>query len=311
MPKNRDEEEEDILAEIEADLEGDEAEDELPEEYREAVERRVKAETNKFKAQYGGRLKGAVDTLRKHGFEITQDGVDVRDKDRAARFLGIDAVAPKGKAEPEKPAVDEDLGEIPDPQYEREKFDAYVLKLAERKATEANRDTHAAMLELQQEVATERLDTAVERAREVLPKFGLGDIADHPDFEDAFKAALVELNIPMSKWRDPKMLARVGGVINADLRAQRPAGAYDDLFDEDDPKPRRGPAGGDVRRALNRETLRSGGPSASGTRVQTDDRYSEIDRKAAELLGVSLEEARALKEQSGRAYDKAAGKRKR
>lgn len=279
----------------------------LPDDIRARFVAALDARSNAFRAQYGGTVKDAVRQLKQHGFEIGDEGIRVRDRDRARQFLGLSGVEEDGHRgdREEKKVEEEPLPTVaPDPNYDPEGFNSYVQRLAAQQSESARAELQRIMPAVDRMYGKDAMDTATAH----LDDYGLGDLLDMPGFERALVQGLKALNVPVDQWQDPATVARVAGVINVDLRQQsRQSNRFDDLLDE--PAPRRA-AGGErgqergqergrgredvsPRRELERGALHSVAPS--GGRVSTRTVYSDSDRMVANKLGISLSEVQALR----------------
>lgn len=249
------------------------------------------AEFQQHKAAHSRRINTArsEDGLLKYGLDLDESGKPVvRDPALFARaalpFLGQG----QGEAKEEPEEVPEWLrDDIPT-------LDKRYQTLAE-KAMEARYEARIAAMEArlaaaEGNVAQPALNALPALAREALEADGLGQLADHADFDAAILDAVKNAKLTQQQLSDPDAIAPLASMVGVLLQRQNPQGRT----------PRRQAPNGDVLRAnLSRNSLGATGASRGGGR---DGGYTQEEIEGAASLGVTPAAYRAAGEDpTGRA----------
>jgi hypothetical protein len=286
MPREDEEweygDEQDDLGDQDPDGDGASTEEELPEELAarlEAEKAKLKAqyedEFNQHKAKYGRRFGTLLEQMREAGFDAAEDGaLVIRDPQTAMQKL---VAAPQ-----QKPKQEEDPE--PDMWAETEKWKAWQRKQAAKEAEAALApqigELKQMMAQLVQSQTQQVIPAAAQTARDYLDTLGLGQFAEHPDFEDAFGKAMQ--SVPQEHWNNP-LAVQTAAMTLIPVLASRPAGSNS--------APRRDPR--EVAANVYRQSAQSTGRTRPTSRAPESDVTAE-ERELAELSGMSVAEWRAM-----------------
>jgi hypothetical protein len=184
----------------------------LSDEQKAEIERRAQAradeQINQFKGSYGRRFGAAIADARNKGLDIGEDGtVLIRDPQAAAKALGI-TVAQAEQRMTEQQATDP----LDEP------IDAYnddPATVQQKIQRQIQKGIESALTPLKSELEQVRgtayrpvLDAIPNIGREHLETYGLGHIADHPEFDETLQGTLQALAAQNPKaLTDPKAIA--------------------------------------------------------------------------------------------------------
>jgi hypothetical protein len=202
---------------------------ELDAETAALVERKAAEREKAVEAKYR-------EALKAQGLDLAGDRVAIRDMNQFATEFGFgqppaqqpqQAPAPKEEAPADPFAA---IGPRPDPSYDAEGFDRWqaardqvLIQQAQQRAAEAMAPQFQ---QLQSMFAQTQVDRATDRAKEILRSSGLGALADHPRFDEAFGQAILEQ--PVERWGQAEILTATAGWVLPKLgpapaaAAQRP-----------------------------------------------------------------------------------------
>lgn len=267
-------EEEELSEELKAKLDAKTAE----------IEAKLQEKFAADKARYGRRFGAALEELRGMGMDVAEDGkVVLRDQQTAVqKLIGI---APQAQQK-------QDEDPEPDMWADTERWKAWNRKQAAKEAAAQIAPEIASMKQMVEQLVQSQtqqvLPTAANTARDYLDGLGLGQFADHPDFEEAFAVAMK--GIDQSQWGNP-LAAQTAAMTLIPMLATRPAGNV---------QPRR-----DTREAtanIHRQSAQSTGRTRPSSRAPESD-VSAAERELAELSGMSMDEWRGFgTEESGIDY---------
>ena len=261
----------------------DELNDEEVEDDFSDVDDDTKARFDKYIAKQqkdlDSKLMQARQGLQTVGLDLGDDGqVAIKDL-RAAQSYFSPAVE---TSQVIQQTIQDEDDEWSDPVLDTEKYDKKFKKEVAKEVAKATEVYIKETQLLKQAMLEDKIDQAVIRVEDAINKYAplYAEILEHPQFETMFREALS--NTSMEYWRDGRSLAKFVGMIGVDLpqveRLQRKSKVV--------PQEQ-------VRSSMNRQTLGQISPSKGSTSKQTVD-YSDIDRETAALLGVSLDQAKAL-----------------
>lgn len=269
--------------EIDADAEGEaEDEEELDEETRAVVEKHAARARDEVET----RVRAA---LQEQGFDLAADGTPViRDAQKASGFVGVRPAPPAASQPAASAPVASDAEpdeEMPDP-YDTEQFQRYLKR---RDESVAQRATAAALEEfkrLSQPTSNLTLDIAAreatERAKRLLPEYGLQRLVEHPQFDEEYRRLL--LSVDPQFWSEDEALATYGSMLIPKLHQKgQPSRDESGRFTSD----------AAVRAAAHRE-MQQPNQFADGSRGVPGSQPTLEERALAEQLGHSVGVVRAL-----------------
>jgi hypothetical protein len=270
-----------------------EAEEETPEQQQAASVAELQKQLNQQKAA-AGRMRAAI---QRHGLGV-DDGGNVLVQNRALADGLLQAQGGPVQQQAATPEEDEPE-EMPDPTLDPEGFAGWLNKRDEKLASRTAASFQAQMSEqmagLRGPLQGIQMEKAIQAAEAVLPAKGLGFLLEREDFDTLFKQALVNGNIPEANWTNPAMVTMVAGAILAQLPDDEEPPA---------PRPRRAPSAAEQRAAASaiaRDSHRATGASRGGGRP-ADTTATDWEQRAAQSLGVTVEQYRALGDPTGNEY---------
>jgi hypothetical protein len=256
----------------------------LDEETRARLERYSARQAKQHQEQ----LTRQQEVLRQAGLRVGDDGLSVADMNTARSYFA--PLAPAA-APAQQPAAktQENEEEWVDPLIDPERYHQKLTRVIE----DASKPYKEEIAELRQTILQDRIDQAVDKVGQAVEQFAplYAEALEHPEFESHLRAHLQAM--PMSQWRDPRNLCRVVGLLIPDLApVEKPARRQGGQS----PAPQRTPQ--ETARALvNRSTLQQGSPSRDSSSTK-GRQFSDTDRLLAERLGIPVEEAWALGQDS-------------
>jgi len=251
-------------------------------------------------------------TLQAQGLDLAADGtVVIRDPKRFSEFaaplaganaprdMGSDPAQRSEATASQVPPVED---ERPDPNYDLEAFLKWKDRQDEKRIQAAIKQVTEQQQSVAQQVYSREAGFAVAQAKELLPQYGLAALAEHPDFEEKFRGALREVD-PLF-WSDSNNLARIGASLITELPAQQNAPRdASGRFTAANPLTA-------VKQQLNRGALAQTGPVSDGGRTGRGEPVTDEERIWAQRVGCTIEELRALGDETGQAYRQAREKAK-
>lgn len=290
MPRLYDEDDEQLDDEQEVEETEDEEEDDLSdldEETRERLERQMARQEQKHLSE----LRKREEAVQGVGLSFDGQGrVAIGDLSRASSYFAPlaqsrrEAEQESVRHTPEVRPQEEEDEEWVDPSYDSEKFQK---QLANRIAKETSKYEQA-LQGMQQFFVEDKIEQAMEKVEAAVEKHApyLSAVIEHPQFEETMRQVLG--NMPMSSWRTSQNLAQVVGMVGPQLGTIMPKKSA--KTQEPSVQER-------ARSTVNRSTLSQSAPSKSLSSGKGRE-YSDEDKYVAERLGIPLEEAWALGQDS-------------
>jgi hypothetical protein len=238
---------------------------------------RIDKYTAKKEQEYQSKLTKAQESLRNIGLNLNDDGVSIGDLATASRYF-----APLGNpAIPQQPVKQESQEEEEwvDPSYDPQKYEKKFKKAVAEEVSSLKEDNRL----LREAFIEDKIDQAVVRVEAAVAKYAplYAEILEHPQFEGSFREVLK--TFPMEQWRDPRNLVKIVGMMGVDLPQEERKPKRDTTSTQEQ-----------ARSIMQRETLRMTAPSRDASSAKGKQEYSDLDKETAALLGISIEQARAL-----------------
>jgi len=263
---------------------GDDAEDDLSDiddDLKERFERQLQRQERAYQAELKKREEAAAGV----GLSFDSSGrIAVSDTGKAAQYFSPLSRREDPAPPPQPvPKAEEPEEEWVDPSYDKDAFQKQLGRYVAKETAGYQQQLQA----MQSFIVEDKIDQAIEKCEAAVTKHApyLADLLEHPEFEGAMRNALGQLQ--MNQWRTPKDLARVVGLIAPDLA---------ETMERKAPKPKAGPSPQEkFRSQVQRSTMQQIAPSRA-TSPGRGKEFSDEDRMVAERLGIPLEEAAALGE---------------
>lgn len=279
------------------DTEADELAD-LDDETRGLVVKAAERALGKQQAQ-------VLASLQAQGLDLAADGtVVIRDARKAAEFTGASsrsaaaepAAAAPAVAAKQEPADDE---QPPDPNYDPVAFAKWTQKQIQRGVDAALGQVAQRQQDVEQWRFHREAEYAVERAKQLLPEYGLGAIVEHPDFEEKYREALSK--VEPNHWLVPENLVRIGSTLIVDLKpATTATRGADGRFVT--------PSTSAVKQSIHRGALAQTGPAGDAVRSARVTPEMEAERVWAQRLNCTVDELRSLADETPASYRQARAK---
>lgn len=221
------------------------------------------------------------DGLRSIGLDFGPDPgqISISDLNTASKYFS--GLFREPNVETENAQVKDDVAEEwVDPSIDPDAFERRLEKAVKQVTKKYEEEIN----NLRNTIIQDRMEQAIHSIPDAVAKYAPAyrEYLDHPQFEELFKGVLA--NTQMEQWQDPKNLVRLVGLIIPDLplqeQAKVKAKANSNTSDS-------------ARSVVNRTILRQAAPSKSST-VPRGVEFSDDDRELARRLGITVEEAWAL-----------------
>jgi flagellar biosynthesis/type III secretory pathway protein FliH len=260
----------------------DDAEEEAPEpELPPETQALIDAARQKAVAEAEKQFRAAA---QKRGLAFTGDDLAVADYAQFATGFGFAAGQQEGRAEPPPPPAPPPPDDpMPDPNFDGvEALRAWQVRERQRIVKETVEATVAQfkpeLERLQGSLAArDQVGAAVERAREVLPEYGFGHVADDPDFDRLYRETLLA-ELQPSQWSDEAAILAVSGVVAKRMRDRG-------NFQTQRPPARSRDESGRFEREGQQRMLAQFGPSRPTSRSPRAPELTREDRQDLAFLG--------------------------